>query len=228
MMGCTPNNTDGCVWFDMPGHYVWLPTYAIDLYEVTESEYAACVSSFVCSPPGTSAGCTAAAPDAAQLPIDCVRWGDAQDMCAFAGKRLCTEAEWEKAARGDDFRPWPWGMESPTCAFASSAVEGTPGCGTGGPEPVGSHPAGVSPYGAHDMAGNVAEWVFDWFDAPYYQTSPEVSPVMDDPPPNTTDRGHRGGSWSDGANPLRVTSRGHAQPWKGNTTIGIRCCKDFP
>lgn len=142
-----------------------LPTFAIDRTEVTRTAYTACVTARRCSPvPAHLAG----APGAdGNLPITGVSWFDARDFCAFAGGRLPTEAEWEKAARGTDGREFPWGGEAACDRANWGNFDGEGPCAgqnPGFPVTVGRYPSGASPYGAMDMAGNVWEWVADRYD----------------------------------------------------------------
>jgi formylglycine-generating enzyme required for sulfatase activity len=177
-MGCGPQDTH-CNQAERPLHSVYLDTYYIDKYEVTNARYAKCVAAGVCNPPifastlhrsfyyGNS--------QYAGYPVVYVDWQDAQTFCAWEGKRLPTEAEWEKAARGSaDTRTYPWGDEAPTCNHAN-LLEGASSC-TGDTAHVGSYPADVSPYGVYDMAGNVSEWVYDRYDEDYYGLSPTANP----------------------------------------------------
>jgi formylglycine-generating enzyme required for sulfatase activity len=138
-----------------------LPAFRIDRTEVTRAMYARCVAAGRCP---KAPGDLASEPD---LPMTGVSWHEARSYCAYAGGRLPTEAEWEKAARGVDGREFPWGEEA-DCGRANwGNFDGEGPCAgknPGRPVAVGRYPAGVSPYGLHDMAGNVWEWVEDKYD----------------------------------------------------------------
>ncbi len=146
---------------ERPVRKVTLKAFAIDRTEVSRAAYAQCVQAAKCRP-------AAAAEGDANLPVTGVDWNDAQTYCRFAGGRLPSEAEWEKAARGTDGREYPWGNDA-DCAKANwGSFEGEGPCAgknPGHPVAVGSYPAGASPYGALDLGGNVWEWVADKYDA---------------------------------------------------------------
>jgi formylglycine-generating enzyme required for sulfatase activity len=139
-----------------------LRAFGIDRTEVRVDEYAACVLSGACSRPGTRPDCNWSDANRGDHPINCVDWEQARNYCAWVGKRLPSEQEWERAARGEDGRVFPWGDEPATCDLAviESGAEGR-GCGHGSTWPVASLESGRSPYGLFDMAGNVVEWTSD-------------------------------------------------------------------
>lgn len=169
-MGCNEAMDDDCNSDEHPYHEVYLDGYYIDVTEVTQGAFKECVDAGVCDIPGCYWN-PAGTPD---HPVVCIDWNDAKTYCEWAGKRLPTEAEWEKAARGNDGRKYPWGNEDATCEYAVM----DDGCGTGGTLPVCSKsPAGDSPYGLCDMAGNVWEWTADWYDSEYYDASPANNPT---------------------------------------------------
>ena len=211
LMGSADADT-GAASDEMPQHAVTLEAFWIDRTEVTAAQYRACVTSGKCGEP------RCAGAGKGDHPVVCVSWQDAANYCAWAGRRLPAEAEWEKAARGTDGRKYPWGNASPECAKAN--YRGKEGGCVGGTAAVGSYPAGASPYGALDMAGNVWEWVNDRYDSSYYSSSPNSNPQG---PAAGTSRGLRGGAWYYGGNYLRVAGRHYHVPTYQHYGIGFRC-----
>jgi formylglycine-generating enzyme required for sulfatase activity len=159
---CRHNDLD-----ETPQHTVYLDAFWIDRTEVTNAQYLKCVRAGACPTPRCWDEPTYRAPE---QPAPCITWDDAQAYAAWVGGRLPTEAEWEKAARGTDGRIYPWGDSPPDYRKAVSLSDRRHAL------PVGSCPAGASPYGALDMAGNLREWVADWYDEDYYGISPMRNP----------------------------------------------------
>ncbi len=212
---------------EQPPHPVKVPSFYIDKKEVTRQDYARCVDSGKCKTPQQGEGCSWNLPKHDNFPINCVSWGDAAAYCGWAGKRLPTEAEWEKAARGNDGRLYPWGSQpEASCGHAVMSDSTGVGCGKGGAWAVGSKPSGASAYGALDMAGNVSEWVDDWYNADQYKASEYTHKG----PRAGTEKVVRGGSYKDGAEHLRSASRESRDPsLKGPAAVelGFRCAKDM-
>ena len=181
-----------------PIHDVYLDAYWIDKYEVTNAQYARCVADGTCTNPVYSTFLYSrdtyyGYSEYDDHPVIYVTWSQAEDYCRWPGGRLPTEAEWEKAARGIDSRAFSWGNDEPNCNLANYKDGWSPrGTCLGFANRVGSYPAGASPYGAMDMAGNVWEWVADWYDESYYEYSPLENPTG---PESGTFRILRGGSW---------------------------------
>jgi eukaryotic-like serine/threonine-protein kinase len=197
---------------EKPEHLVYLDAYWIYKHEVTNQQYRQCVDANACKEPRSTANYNNSSYK--NHPVVYVSWDDADAYCQWVGGRLPTEAEWEKAARGTDGRTYPWGDDNPTCNLANhSACEG-------GTTPVGSYPDGASPYGALDMAGNVWEWVADWYEEDYYSRSPYENPQG---PTRWIYRVHRGGSWNSNERNLWVSYRHRNNPDFRGYHYGFRC-----
>jgi formylglycine-generating enzyme required for sulfatase activity len=236
---------------ESPKHRIFLDAFYIDKYEVTNAHFQQFVQATGYRTQAESGGggkirtgakTWADVPDATWRaprgqgssitgleahPVVQVSWNDAKAYCTWAGKRLPTEAEWEKAARGTDGRLYPWGSEfdgtranfcDRNCPFEwkDTAIDD----GSRSTTPVGSYEAGKSPYGAYDMAGNVWEWVADWYDATYYRHSPARNPRG---PTSGTQVVLRSGSWLYTAPDCRTTERAGVPSDRRNENIGLRC-----
>lgn len=244
MMGCDRAVEPCTEPREQPLHPVYLDAYEIDKYEVTNKEYRACVEANVCPPPRLTSS-----PRRSNYfnnveydyhPVMYVSWWNAQTYCEWVDKRLPTEAEWEKAARGPvDTRIWPWGNEAADCTRGNYFMK----C-VGDTEAVGSHPTGASPYGVMDMSGNMFEWVYDRFSVFYYSNSPYENPrgpELSRPDPTKPSTPHpyfvvRGGSYHDNWWYSRVTHRhwghhgdypGHDAPNYRSFRVGIRCARSL-
>ena len=195
---------------ERPRRRITLAAFALDRTEVTVGAYKQCMAAGSCE----KRELPASARDAT-LPVTGVSWHDAARYCAFAGKRLPTEAEWEKAARGPDGRRYPWG-DAFSCARGNFGTYGGDGrCAeegaSGAPRAVGSFPNGASPYGALDLAGNVWEWVADRYDAGYYRRAPARDPLG---PPESSP-------------PLSAPRPGQPEPRDLRVLRGGGCCSIF-
>jgi formylglycine-generating enzyme required for sulfatase activity len=219
-----------------PQHPVYLDEYWMYRTEVTNAMYQQCVEVQACPRPDQTYSATTSEyydnPLFADYPVIYVSYNHAISYCRWAGGRLPTEAEWEKAARGTEGQLFPWGDLSPgpeqvnlcdqSCARGaereSGLLDGFPGIA-----PVGSFDEGASPYGLLDMAGNVWEWTFDWFQATFYSVSPYENP---DGPVSGSSRVMRGGSWTNSVDGVRAVARVSLSPDKSLDTLGFRCVVD--
>lgn len=214
---------------EKPVHTVYLDSFMIDRYEVTNAQFSMYLNDIKYD--ARNQGLIAISPYNAEIslvsgrfkpwsveyeerPVHDVKWVGAAAYCAWIGGRLPTEAEWEKAARGTDSRMYPWGDGEPESAVVNFDHE------VGSPVVVGSYPRGASPYGVHDLAGNIHEWTFDWYSSDYYGHSPADNPSG---PLVGERRVVRGGSCFDDAEDIRTYARNHELP--ESQGIGFRCVK---
>ncbi|MFN8414641.1 MAG: SUMF1/EgtB/PvdO family nonheme iron enzyme [Anaerolineales bacterium] len=218
---------DGWISDEQPSHVVYLDTFYIDKKEVTNSLYQMCVADGACVRPFYTNLYYVSA--RANYPVVTVNWSMANDYCQWRGGSLPTEAQWEKAARGEDERTYPWGELAPTVQYAN--YDGSDA------KDVGSYMFVRSPYGVLDVAGNVSEWVSDWYSPEYYQTvlndsipnpgGPLTPPYQ--PSHNYYGRVVRGGSWrTKNIAELSTTYRFRADPASYADDLGFRCAKDTP
>lgn len=228
--------TDDCErsWFlnEEPPHNVYLDAYWIDQTEVTNAMYAQCEKAGACNPPVSSESSTRqnyyGNPEFDDYPVIYVTWEDASAYCAWAGRRLPTEAEWEKAASWDEINQvkhiYPWGDQI-DCTFAN-IYNGTSMC-VGDTTSVGSYPEGKSFYGTLDMIGNVMEYVADWFDDRYYWSLPDGArnPVNLTRVPSRSihSRVIRGGSFGADAYSHSAVRYYYNEEDEDDAEIGFRC-----
>jgi formylglycine-generating enzyme required for sulfatase activity len=204
---------------ESPRCEVHVSAFYLDRYEITVARYAKFLEATgSVHPPEGWEGANPA--KSGELPVVGVDWQDADAYCRWAGKRLPTETEWEKAARGSDARRYPWGDASPMLEHANFQNT-SPLAYDGGLTPAGTHPAGASPYGIHDLAGNAAEWVADWHAEGF-----ERGDVRDPKGPESgTRRVIRGGGRFDGAERIASAKRYYASPETRGEDIGFRCAR---
>jgi formylglycine-generating enzyme required for sulfatase activity len=229
-----------------PQHNVHLDAYYIDVHEVTNAQYY----QFWLADGGEKSKHTPASygssymigdwPEVARTkpnyPVVGVTWYDAKAYAEWAGKRLPTEAEWEKAARGTEARMWPWGNdfnlkiavpetvnESSASKAHSNRRDGNDGYDNT-TAPVNSYPTGISPYGVHDMAGNVWEWTVDWYSEDYYARASKENPKG---PTKGKLKVVRGGSWNNREYSQRCVNRYYCYPDSWGNTLGFRCARDL-
>ena len=217
---------------EAPKHRVFLDAYYIGKYEVTNRQYLTFVKSTGHRAPENEdskfsiwrAG--AMLDGVGELPVINVSWDDAVAYCKWTGGRLPTETEWEKAARGTDGRTYPWGNDPVTGNRTNYSIDNvTFWEGPATLAKVNQYEFGRSPYGAFEMAGNVWEWVQDWYEGTYYKNSPSRNPPG---PSDGKERVVRGGSWQSNPDTVRSTNRNKHNPSDRRVYVGIRCAKDAP
>jgi formylglycine-generating enzyme required for sulfatase activity len=197
-----------------PAHQVTLDAFWMDQTEVTNAMYALCVEAGTCSAPWPDTNPFYGKSKYKDYPVVYVTWDAADTYCHWAGRRLPTEAEWEKAARGTDGRSYPWGNNPPDMRLANFDLN------IGAPIDASRYTLGASPYGVLNMVGNVREWVADWFNEFYYVVAPHDNPQG---PPTGTQKSLRGGSYLDGASEIRVFNRFSHAPASPGINRGFRC-----
>ena len=214
---------------EKPMKEVYLDEYWIDVFEVTVEDYKACVDARGCEKPKKTKSDNGyynwGHSDRGKHPINGVDWTQAVAFCKWKGKRLPTEAEWEKAARGVKGEKYAWGDEDGDCSVAvmkKGSESSDDGCGKDRTWEVGSKRGGVSPYGAHDMGGNVWEWVKDRYDENYYGKAPGRNPVNLE---SGSGRVVRGGGWASYARDLRAANRNGYAPSDAGNGLGFRCAR---
>jgi len=221
---------------EIPDHDVQLDAFWMDQLEVTNAMYGLCVQAGGCTPPQNFKSQSRPTyfdnPEFKDYPVVYVTWGQAKTYCEWAGRHLPTEAQWERAGRGDDLRTFPWGEDKADGTLANFNML------VGDTSRVGSYPAGASPFGVLDMAGNVAEWVNDFYSSNYSLSANNVNPTG----PATSSsfyRVVRGGSLGDAEINIRVSKRSSvlgsilsavpgSKDYLGDFSprIGFRCAQD--
>lgn len=206
-----------------PPHSVYLDAFYIDQYEVTVQQYRLFTAQ---KNRGNPSYWDRADPIRdAQKPVVGISWHDANAYCKWVNRRLPTEAEWEKAARGNDKRTYPWGNSQPLPQHANFGKDWTEEFYRDELKSVGTYERGKSPYGAYDMAGNVSEWVADWYKSDYFRKSPEKNPQG---PTESSKKVLRGGSWGSKPSEIRSAYRGNKYPSIALPFNGFRCAQDAP
>jgi len=218
---------------EVPQRKVYLDAYDIDIFEVTTVQFLKFVLA-TNRPPLVDWRYDGGnfQESMASHPVMHVSWFDADAYCRWAGRRLPTEAEWEKAARGEDGRIYPWGSQPAGLSRSNFGRSGLSGPVRDRPERLMLYPPiisvdkydnALSPHGLYQMVGNVAEWVADWYDRDYYKSAPEKNPKG---PGKGTQRGFRGGGWIDSTPSVRAAQRNGTDPKTKMNWLGFRCARD--
>jgi formylglycine-generating enzyme required for sulfatase activity len=222
-MGSAPGSDPFAEEWERPAHKVALSGFWMEIYEVSNARYALCVAAGACGPPESFNSRTRtdyySDPQFADHPVVNVTHAQAQAYCAWVGGRLPTEAEWEYAARWNDGRRYPWGNDPADLGLGNF---GNP---DGDTQSVGAFPIGANALGVLNLAGNVWEWVADWYDPDYYGESPRQDPTG---PAEGTERGARGGAFATDPQFVRVRNRYARDPNRGYNNVGFRCVAITP
>lgn len=217
--GCLMGDDD-CDGNEEPGGMINVSAFFLDEFEATVGEYEKCVNADVCEDTADDQDCNLTHNDRDDHPANCLNWNQATAYCAWRGLRLPSEAEWERAARGDQLQLYPWGDDTPTCTLAAVDT-----CGNS-TSPVGSLREGDSPFGIADMTGNVSEWVSDFYGANYYAQSEGE----DDPqgPDSASEHSVKGSAFTvpPGFPAQRISKRNSAAPDSALRIYGVRCARD--
>ena len=226
LMGTSLSNRDGGR-DEYPERQIFLNAFYMDTFEVTNGRYLEFIKATGHRLPEhprdkkLTLWQGATVPETfREHPVVNADWHDAEAYCTWAGRRLPTEAEWERAARGTTGRRFPWGDMEPTRTLANYLNQWRNG---GGLEPVGSHPQGASQEGVQDLQGNVWEWVDDWYDPHSYEKGPVRNPKG---PSQGTRKVIRGSGWESEAPLLRSAHRLSSDPRNRNHSLGFRCAMD--
>jgi iron(II)-dependent oxidoreductase len=233
--GCNSKLDAACAADELPQRKTTLPSFWLDRFEATRTQYKACIAAKACPPLEVDSWCNSKLTDASA--VNCLKHDAAKAYCAWRGARLPTEAEWDKAARGgcaalgqpcaQATPSYVWGQTAPSCAWTVKQLNATSGagCGTNAPAPPGSRMGDRSRYGVHDLAGNVREWTADRYSATAYQTPWATQPAG---PPAGAHFVARGGHFrSYAVAELRAGARTPTPPLaQGQEAMGVRCALD--
>lgn len=202
---------------ERPTHDETVASFWIDKTEVTVGAYHACVDAHKCAPPQKTSGSCTFDMGEPELPINCVRWADADTYCRAMSKRLPRETECEYAARSAGNK-YPWGSAPPSCALAATLLHDATGrrCTGQRPAKVGSYPAGASAFGVLDLSGNVEEWTSDWY---------ADRALAGSAPRSGSSHVLRGGGWLSAPSAARTTSRDWGSAVEAGPNVGVRCAR---
>ncbi|MBN2693608.1 SUMF1/EgtB/PvdO family nonheme iron enzyme [bacterium] len=232
-MGCQEIDGIRCNEDELPYHKVYTDFFKIDQYEVTVEDYQKCVEQGRCSLTNLyndeSLFCNYGKAGKEKHPMNCINWYGANEYCRWKGKRLPREAEWEKAARGNDGRNYPWKEDVFGCTYSTVDPDeelnsGNEGCEQQSTSLVDSFPESASPYGLFNTSGNVMEWVNDYYDGTYYSNYEEY----ENPKGPTEGRSKvlRGGGWRTYEKNVYTFRRERYVPEFGHDDYGFRCARD--